>query len=36
MVSITELNELIYAEAKLVNDKIGISLRNPIRNAKLG
>ena len=27
--NITELNGLIYAAVKLVNDKINISLRNP-------
>ena len=30
----TELNDLIYAGAKLVNDKIDITLRNPNRNTK--
>ncbi len=29
-----ELNELIYAGAKLTFDKIGKPLRNPIRNTK--
>ena len=33
---INELNELIYAGAKLVNDKIGTSQRNPNRNTKPG
>ena len=34
--NLTELNELIYAGAKLVCDKIGISLRNQKRNIKSG
>ena len=31
-----ELNELIYAGAKLVRDKIAISLRNPKRRTNPG
>ena len=31
---ITEVNELIYAEAKQICDKIGIPRRNPNRNTK--
>ena len=34
--NITELNELIYAGTKLVDEKIVILLRNPKRNTKLG
>ena len=34
--NITELNELIYAEAKLVWNRIGVSLKNTNRNSKLG
>ena len=34
MDNITELNELIYAEVKLVSDKIGNPQRNPNRNTK--
>ena len=34
--NITELNELIYAGAKLVSDKIETPQRNSNRNAKLG
>ena len=34
--SITELNELIYTGAKLVWDKIGVSLMNTNRNIKPG
>ena len=34
MVNITELNKLIYAGAKLFNDEIGLSQRNPSRNTK--
>ena len=33
---ITELNKLIYVEAKLVSDKISIPLRNSKRNTKTG
>ena len=36
MDKITELNELIYAGAKLVGDKIDISQRNPNKNTKSG
>ena len=36
MDNLTELNELIYAGAKLVSDKIGIPQRNPERNSKSG
>ena len=32
--NITELNKLIYAISKLVNNRIGIPVRNPNRNAK--
>ena len=31
---VAELNELIYTRAKLVWDKIGVSLRNPNINTK--
>ena len=31
---ISELKELIYAETKLVSDKIDVPLRNPNRNTK--
>ena len=34
--NITELNELIYEEAKLVCDKIGARLKNTNRNSKPG
>ena len=34
--NITKLNELIYAGAKLISNKIGILLRNPNRNTKPG
>ena len=34
--NITDLNELIYAGAKLVCDEIGIPLRNTNRNTKPG
>ena len=34
--NITKLNELIYAGANLVNNKIGISLMNPKGNTKSG
>ena len=34
--NITELNELIYAGAKPVCDKISVPLRNKIRNTKSG
>ena len=36
MRNITELNELIYTEAKQVCDKIGVPPRNPNRNTKPG
>ena len=36
MKSITDLNELIYAGTILVNEKIGVSLRNMNRNSKPG
>ena len=35
MGNITELNEIIYARAKLVCDNISDTLRNLIRNTKL-
>ena len=34
--NITESNELIYAETKLVSDKIGVPLKNMNRNSKPG
>ena len=34
--NIMELNELIYAWAKLTGDKIVVLLRNPNKNTKLG
>ena len=34
--NITELNEVIYAEAKLVSDEIGVPLKNTNRNSKPG
>ena len=34
--NITELNELIYARAKLVCDKIGVTFKNTNRNSKPG
>ena len=36
MDNISELNELIYAGAKLVFNKISVPLRNPNRNTKPG
>ena len=36
MDKITGLNELIYAGAKIVSDKIGIPLGNPNKNTKSG
>ena len=35
MQNITEINEPIYARAKLDRDKIGIPLRNQERNIKI-
>ena len=34
--NITELNELIYARAKLTSDKINVPQRKPNKNIKLG
>ena len=36
MKNITKLNEVIYAGAKLIYEKIGVSLKNTSRNLTLG